>query len=145
VEKNLQGGYWGGGAGSYPYVEYWELDYKETEVIEAIKDLKTEDKSIQPPNQTALTFGRDSSYWYYIDFYYSDTKEIVHTWTRPSRDSFGITLALISFSKLSNPEKFKYINKDFWYVANKIQINKFEENILRRIKRKIWETRKKRS
>jgi hypothetical protein len=167
----------GGFAGSYPFAETWELDYKESEVIEAIIALKIEDKSLQPPNQTDLTFGieaiskqdslniiaykeylktdsgsaeshehddvayTNTSYWYYVDFYYSDTKEIVHTWLRPTDDSVTTTIALISFSELSQPTKFRYINKDFWYFSNRNLVSKFKKNIIDRIKKKIWTRR----
>jgi len=164
-------------AGSYPFAETWELDYKEGEIVEAIKALKTEDKSMQPPNQKDLTFGTEkiskqdslnivaynkqlkkdsgsnrshelddvaytnTSYWYYVDFYYPDTKEIVHTWLRPATDSLSTTIALIGFSKLSSPTKFRYINKDFWYFSNKNQVSKFQKNIIDRIKKEIWAKR----
>jgi hypothetical protein len=173
----------GGFAGSYPFVEYWDLNVTEAELIEIIKELKTEVPSLQPPTQIALTWGRDSGYtkesmwveiygdelkkdstakppkhdqsnsygnaengwtdyWYYIDFYYPDTKEIVHTWTRPDWNKSVTTLALISFSPLNDTTSFKFINRDFWFLANRRQISKFENVILDRIQQKINERRK---
>jgi hypothetical protein len=168
----------GGFAGSYPFVEYWDLPIREDELIEIIKELKTEDSRLQPPNQIKLTHGRDSGYinesmwmeiyreelkkdstakppihsehnsygnlsngwvdyWYFIDLYYSDTNEIVHIWTRPTKDDLNTTLAFISLSYVNDSTDFRLINRDFWYLANKKQIKKFEEIILDRIQKKI--------
>ena len=161
----------GGFAGSFPYVEYWEINATETEIIDAIKELKKEDPSLQPPNQTELTSKRDTGYiwtsdemitykeklkkdsltplpeqnysnyyhdyWLYIDFYYADTKEIVHTWTRPGFDKNITTFALYSFTDIDKPTEDRLINKDFWYLANKIQINKFKKTIVDRLQAKI--------
>jgi hypothetical protein len=161
----------GGFAGSYPYVEYWHINAPETEVIEAIKELKKEDPSLQPPNQTELTSKRDTGYnwntiemieynekllkdsstplpehnygntytdyWLYVDFYYADTKQVVHTWTRPDFDSTITTFAFVSISSFDNPQDSKLVNKDFWYIENKRQINKFKRLIVDRIKAKI--------
>ncbi len=161
----------GGLAGSYPFVERWDIKAPEAEVIEVIKELKKEDPSLQPPNQTELTSKRDTGYnwntiemieykeklskdtstplpehndgntyrdyWLYVDFYYADTKQVVHTWTRPDFDSTITTFAFVSISSLDNPQDSRLINKDFWYVANKRQINKFKQRIVDRIKAKI--------
>ena len=161
----------GGFAGSYPFVEYWDIDAPEAEVIEVIKELKKEDPSLQPPNQTELTSKRDTGYnwstiemieykekllkdsltpipehnygntytdyWLYVDFYYPDTKQVVHTWTRPDFDSTVTTFAFVSISSLDNPQDSKLINKDFWFIANKRQINKFKKLIVDKIKARI--------
>jgi hypothetical protein len=161
----------GGLAGSYPFVEHWDINAPEAEVIEAIKELKKEDPSLQPPNQIELTSKRDTGYdwntiemieykeklsndsltplpehnygntykdyWLYVDFYYADTKQVVHTWTRPDFDSTVTTFAFVSISSLDNPQDSKLINKDFWYITNKRQINKFKRLIFDKIKAKI--------
>lgn len=160
----------GGFAGSYPYVEYWDINATEAEVIDAIKELKNEDHSLQPPNQVELTVKRDTGYiwtsdemieykeklkkdsltplpeqnydnyyhdyWLFIDFYYADTKEVVHTWTRPEFDSNVTTFAFYSLSD-ENRDNERLINKDFWYWANKSQISKFKRTIVDRIQAKI--------
>ncbi len=166
----------GGIAGSYPFVESWKIKAPETEVLEAIKTLKKENQSLQPPNEQKLIEGRyvydwqmpqmvnyenqlknnpslpfpehsDSNstkmYWCYVDFYYSDTKEVVYTWTRPDvTDSSITTLALVGFNKLNDSLDYRLINRDFWFVSNKLQIRKFKQTILRPILDKIEERRK---
>lgn len=161
----------GGFAGSYPFVEHWDVNAPEAEVLEVIKELKQEDPSLQPPNQPELTSKRDTGYnwntiemieykekllkdsltplpehnygntytdyWLYVDFYYADTKQVVHTWTRPDFDSTVTTFAFVSISSLDNPQDSKLINKDFWFIANKRQINKFKKLIVDRIKARI--------
>lgn len=98
-----------------------------------------------------------SDYWLHIDFYYPDTKEIVHTWTRPDFDSTVTTFAFIGISSIkletrqiidgqpvnsNNDHNFKEINRDYGYFANKGQIWKFKNNILNLVKQKIEHRRK---
>ncbi len=98
-----------------------------------------------------------SDYWLHIDFYYPDTKEIVHTWTRPKFDSTGTTFAFVGISSIkletrpligrqpvntNNDNNFKEINRDYGYFANKVQIWKFKNNILNLVKHKIEQRRK---
>ncbi len=171
-----------GFSGSYGFVEYWDFDVKESDLIEIIEDLKKEDYTLQPPVKPRHKLGRGSgfydkdalmeehyqelesdstakppehnernsfgnsengwkNYWYFIDFYYSDTKQIVHTWTRPI-DERTTTFALISFSKINYSDEVKLINRDFWYLANKLEIKKFEKNIVNRIRQKLEQRNK---
>ena len=126
----------GGFAGSYPFVEYWDLPVSEQELVEIIKQIKTKYPELQPPGDTSLVIGR-RSYWFYINFYYRDTEEIVHTWIRPDSDTTMTTLALISFSPIDDPKERKLINRDFWYLANKMEIRKFKRLVVEKIKEKI--------
>ncbi len=167
----------GGFAGSYPFVEYWDLKASESEVIEAIVELKKENPELQPPNQKELfqprevdyDWGTDemkkylelylkdstlqlppmtksntkSEYWLYVNFYYPDTKEIVHTWTRPDFDTTVTTFAFVSLSRLENPTDRRLINRDFWYLANRRQISKFSSTFVDKIQEKIDKRRKR--
>ncbi|HEY0220979.1 MAG TPA: hypothetical protein VGC58_02020 [Candidatus Paceibacterota bacterium] len=161
----------GGFAGSYPFVESWDINAPEEEVLEAIKELKKEYPSLQPPNQKELISKRDTGYnwdtiemikykekrvsdsltalpehndsnsfadyWLYVDFYYADTRQVIHTWTRPNIDNAITTFAFVSISNLDNPQNSKLINRDFWFIANKLQINKFKRLVVDRIKAKV--------
>ena len=168
----------GGFAGSYPFVEYWELQATEAEVINAIVELKKEQPDLQPPDQKEFFRPRkidydwesdamktywllllkdstvqlppmtklntkSSEYWLYIDFYYPDSKEIVHTWTRPSFDSTATTFAFVSLSSMNNSRDRRLINRDFWYIANKREISKFKSTFVDKIQEKIDKRRKK--
>jgi hypothetical protein len=135
----------GGFAGSYPFTESWELKATEAEVLSAIVELKKNYPDLQPPNQKKLYEPRDSnsSYWLYIDFYYADTKEVVHTWIRPAyEDSTVTTFAFISLSELEYPSSYRLINRDFWYVANKYQIHKFRSTLVDRIRENLQKQEK---
>jgi len=165
----------GGFAGSYPFVEYWNIKAIEGEVIDAIKELNKTNLNFQPPNNEFISkrdtgyiwtsdemreylekFKTDSltplpeksydnyyhDYWLYVDLYYPDTKEIVHTWTRPDFDTTLTTFAFVSLSKIDNPKDFRLINRDFWYIANKRQINKFKSAFVDKIQEQIDKKRK---
>jgi hypothetical protein len=169
----------GGIAGSFPFVESWEIEAPEREVLEAIRILKKQIPELQPPSIKMLVGKRDTTYgwksdslfidyvlksetdslaiapidsnkiitdyWLYIDFYYKDTKEIVYTWTRPDvMDSSKTTLALIGFSIENDSTDYRLINRDFWYIPNKLQKNKFKNTILKPIL-DIIKDRKKRN
>jgi len=147
-----------GFAGSYPCVESWDLKVTEQNLIQIIKEIKTEHPELQPPD-TAFT-DEKISYWYHILFYYPDTKEVIDTWTRPQFDTTITTFAFVGMSTYKIPEKpridslriklgldntqatnqesdFKGINRDFRYFENKRQLKKFENKILYLIQQKI--------
>lgn len=121
----------GGFAGSYPFVESWNIAAREEDVIKAINELKDENPSLKPQKDTSFR----SSYWYYVDFYYSDTKQIVHAWTRPGRNEFTTDLAFVSLSSVDKNDDYKLINKDFWYWTNRHEINKFETQIVDKLEK----------
>jgi hypothetical protein len=124
----------GGFAGSYPFVESWNIAAKEEDVIKAIQELKDENPDLKPQNDTSYR----NSYWFYVDFYYPDTKQIVHTWTRPGRNEFTTDLAFISLSNSDKNEEDKLINKDFWYWSNKQEINKFKTQIVKKLEQIVY-------
>lgn len=166
----------GGFAGSYPFVEYWDIQASEEEVIDAIKELNKVNPNFQPPNIVEFISKRDTGYiwtsyemkeyleklkkdsltqlpeknydnyyhdyWLYVDLYYPDTKEIVHTWTRPGNNPSVTTFAFVSLSSLDNPTEYRLINRDFWYIANKRQISKFKRTFVDKIQEQIDKKRK---
>ena len=131
----------GGFAGSYPFAEYWDLKASEREITDAIKELSKINPNFQPPKNIEFISTRDTSndtdYWLYINLYYPDTKEIVHTWTRPDFDTTVTTFAFVSLSKVENPTDYRLINRDFWYIANKKQISKFKRTFVDKIQEQI--------
>jgi hypothetical protein len=130
------------GAGSYPCVESWEFDVPEKDVIDAIVAVKKENPQLQPPNNTELFFEREKNeYWLHVNFYYDNSKELVHTWTRPARDSMHTTFALVGFSKM-NEKKFRKINCDYVLLTNQIEHYKFKKRILNKIIARIEENKK---
>jgi hypothetical protein len=166
----------GGFAGSYPFVEYWDIKANEQEVIDAIKELNITNPNFQPPKNVEFISKRNTGYiwtsdemkeylekvkidsltplpeknysnynhdyWLYVNLYYPDTKEIVHTWTRPGIDKSITTFAFISLSNINNPTDFRLINRDFWYIANKMQISKFKSTFVDKIQEIIEKKRK---
>ncbi len=115
--------------------------WESLEMIEYKEKLKVDSTTPLPEHSDQNS--HNSDYWLYIDFYYPDTREVVQTWTRPDVDSTKTRLALVGFSDLNNPESSRLINRDFWYLANKKQINKFQKTIVDRIQEKL--DRKKKS
>jgi len=166
----------GGFAGSYPFVESWDIQASEREVIDAIKELNKVNPNFQTPNNIEFISKRDTGYiwtsyemqeylkklktdsllplpeknydnyyhdyWLYVNLYYPDTKEIVHTWTRPDFDTSITTFAFVSLSKIDNPTDFRLINRDFWYIANKRQISRFKLTFVDKIQEQIDKKRK---
>ena len=119
----------GGFAGSYPFVESWVLDIPEDELIQIIRELKLKNPELKPPFDSVLT-GERHSYWFFTKFYYPDSKEVVHTWLRPDHDTTKTTLAFYSLTDSDSPNEHRLINRDFWYLANKSEIRKFEKTIV---------------
>ncbi|MGF2413144.1 hypothetical protein [Ferruginibacter sp.] len=124
----------GGFAGSYPFAESWNIAAKEEDVIKAIQELKDKNPNLRPQNDTSFR----SSYWFHVDFNYPDTKQIVHTWTRPGTNEFTTDLAFISLSSSDKNGGDKLINKDFWYWSNKQEINKFKTQIIDKLEQIVY-------
>ena len=89
---------------------------------------------MRPKNDTSFR----SSYWFYVDFNYPDTKQIVHAWTRPGRNEFTTDLAFVSLSSSGKNEEDKLINKDFWYLSNRHEINKFKTQIVDKLEQIVY-------
>ena len=127
----------GGFAGSYPDVETWQLDASESEVVKAIEELRKSDPYFQAPKNEPINCEEKSSYWCHLNFYYPERREIVLAWIRSDYDSTSTTFALVGFDYEGNPSAPRMINKNFWYIANKLEIRKFEDRIVNPIKDKI--------
>lgn len=129
----------GGFAGSYPFAQSWEFKITEDNLIDIIKDIKTDYPELQVPNDTSLTSGK-SSYWHFIDFYDIEKNEIISTWVRESDESIPSTsFALVSYTttKDSMKSERKLINKDYWFLENKNRIKSFEKLIVDKVNMRI--------
>lgn len=128
---------------TYIYQRDTGYDWNSIEMVDFLEKKKIDSLLPLPEHSDQNSY---SDYWCYINFYYADTKEEVYTWTRPDvMDSSITTFALVSFSKLNDSTDYRLINRDFWYVANKIQINKFKKKILQPILDKIEEQKKRKN
>ncbi|MEI6950357.1 hypothetical protein V9K67_24460 [Paraflavisolibacter sp. H34] len=109
------------------------------------EQLKTNPTLKPPPHRPENSFGSAKTsfrdFYLHVYFYYSDTKEVIHAFTRPDSDSINTVFGFYSISDESHNNE-RYINADFWYLANKKQIKKFKKLILNPIKVKIKERKK---
>ncbi len=129
------------------------VNYKrEGETVVEIPDTVTNNKLdssslsyyLKSAKDTTVPVNAYPNYWLDINFYYADTKEIVQAWTRPSDDSNVTVLAFVS---LIDDDLYaiepRLINRDFWYGANRYQIQKFKTKVVDRIQHKIDEIRQR--
>lgn len=116
----------GGLAGSYPFAESWIIPATQSQVVAAIVALKRAQPSLIPPHDASAQY----VYWYYIRFRYPDTGQLVSTWLSPTADSSQTKFAFVSLSEPKDSTSYRLINRDFWYLENKLQIRKFEAQIL---------------
>lgn len=98
----------GGFGGSYPFVETWSFNVPESEVINAIKEIKKNDPTLQPPNQFELTSTRR------IDYDWGNEEMIQYT-EKHMRDS---TVPLPPLSKSNSKEDY-WLYVDFYYKNSK--------------------------
>lgn len=132
-------------SGSYPLAEVYELTISESELIGVIKEVKAENPEVNLPHQvripnkgtTGLLDGR-STYWYSFYFYYPETKEIIHTWTRSTLEG-NSKFAFVAISNGFTLGNWTTANQSFWWWQNKDRKIKFEERILAKINAKIHE------
>lgn len=130
---------------SYPFAEHWEIEATEKEVISAIRELGKTNPGFRSPSTDENISSREGDsegdYWLYIDLYYPDTKELVHSWTRPLTDTTKTTFALVSLEPLDNPSGLRLINRDFWFLPNRRQIRRFESTFVDKIVEQIRKRR----
>lgn len=135
----------GGLAGSYPFAEHWEIEATEQEVISAIRELGRTNPGFRSLDKDENISSREGDgegdYWLYIDLYYPDTRELVHSWTRPLADTTKTTFALVSLVSVDNPNDIRLINRDFWFLPNRKQIRRFESTFVDKILEQIQKRR----
>lgn len=112
------------------------------EMISYLEKLKTD--SLTPlPEKNYQNYYYD--YWLFIHLYYPESKEVVYTWTRPGEFPKVTTFAFICLDRIDNPSQERYINRDFWFIPNQIQIHKFKRTFVDKIKEQIKKNREKTS
>jgi len=131
--------------GSYGHAEWYELNYPEKEVIDAINKLKNSDAELRVPKVTINNVGqvdlkdgkeRSTDYWYNIYFYDKKNNQILFTWTRPS-GSGTTTFAFVSINSGLDLGHWKDVNHDFGFFENREIKRNFEETILERVKKNL--------
>ena len=127
----------GGFAGSYPFVETWEIQASEEQVLAAIRALSKIDPSFQAPGRDVIE-SRDSldmqAYWTHLHLYYTDTQEHVQAWTRAKDGGRVTTVALVS---LRDAAGTRLIHRDYGYWENKKEVRRFESVVVRQIKEQL--------
>jgi len=118
------------GAGSYPYAEYYELNYPEDTVLKAIEKIKEENPNIAGGSSYEDTDTTD--YWHHL--YFSLDHYIILTWTRPSSPT---TTSFAFVSRLGENSTWKDINDDFGYFENRRIKKSFNENIFKKLQAKL--------
>lgn len=122
-------------AGSYPYVESYEIPLSEDILIKAINNFKEKNPEYIVPDSLHFVDHKDTTkwdLWYHVYFYYKDEDQIINTWTRP-RTKNSTTFGFVSVCEDKKKWVWKRINKDFDSDENEEQKKKFEERILKKI------------
>jgi hypothetical protein len=135
-------------AGSYPFAEIYELNASEEVVIRAIDKFKVKHPEYIVPNVTIQNEGsfnlsesegrKDSSYWYFVYFYYPKENQILLTWTRPNNEG-GTSLAFVSINDGLELGHWKEINNDFWFLENRKLKKQFNERIVNEIQSTLYQ------
>jgi hypothetical protein len=122
--------------GSYPYVEEYEVNTKEGNLIKAIENFKRDNPEFNPPEQAGLKDGRinDKALWYDIYFYYPQENQLIHTWTRPALNPQKTTFALVGVNDGLKLGNWKRINHDLSSSEDDSQKEKFTTRILNKVK-----------
>lgn len=129
----------GGFAGSYPFAETWHFSVPEDSLINAVEALKSENSSLNPPEEHSIESER-SSYWYHIQLHDPVKNETIYVWTRPGLNNGTSTLALVSYKPVIDSDiatKRHLINKDFWKLENDQRIESFEDRVVEPLRKKL--------
>ena len=120
-------------AGTYPYVEEYNIPMSESDVINSIKKFKENHPEYIVPDSLGFVEGRKGTgiddHWYNIYFLYPNEKEVIIAWTRPASKN-STTLAFVGIRYKLQFGVFKRINKDFDSNENEDQKKKFKERIV---------------
>lgn len=154
----------GGFAGSYPFVESWDIKATESEVIFAIKELKQEDISLQPPGDTILVQERNTEYdWDSKEMIDFSAKLEVDSLTpfpkktkKNTKDGYWLYINFYypetgeivktwlrpDFDSTITTLAFvglnrKLINRDYCFLDNQKEIKKFKKRIVEKIQNKV--------
>ena len=122
-------------AGSYPFVERYEMPMSEDVTIQAIKNFKKNNPQYAVPDSFQLIDGRDTTrwdLWYHVYFYYPEEKQVLNTWTRPLTNKIT-TFAFAAICVDKEHWIWKDINRDFDSDEDDEQKKKFEERIVKKI------------
>ena len=122
-------------AGSYPFVERYEMPMSEDITIQAIKNFKKNNPQYVVPDSLQLIDGRDTTkrdIWYHFYFYYPEEQQIVYAWTHPLTNKIT-TFAIVSVCIDKEHWVWKDINRDFDSDEDDEQKKKFEERIVKKI------------
>lgn len=128
--------------GSYPYAERYEVNFSEDSVKNAIAEFKQDHPEFIVPEVTVdneffweLEDGtaQDPSLWNSFYFYYKESNQIIFTLTRPIHTQ-KTAIFFVSINEGLKVGDWKRINKDFSREENKKQKDKFENEILNKIK-----------
>ena len=128
----------GGFAGSYTFVEFWNISTGGEKLIEIVKAIKYENPDLKVPNNESNIEYIEDSDRYFVEFYDPKRNEIIFTYVR------GSTLGLIGYAQFQEDKdehnyvlERKLINKDFWKIENEERIREFELMVVKRIEDKI--------
>lgn len=124
--------------GSYPNAETYDIRVSEEKIINSINKFKDVNPKFVPPVSFNLQDGRFNAndHWYDVYFYYPESKEIIHVWTRPG-GSGSTTIGFVGVNQGDRLGNWKDINRDFSSSENSMQKAKFEKLILDPIKQII--------
>lgn len=126
--------------GFYPNAERYELEVKESKLIELITEFKTQNPLLDLPESSLLVDGRRDSTdkWHHFYFYYEEENIIIKTWVRGVVGSANKTIfAFVAINEGLELGNWKNINKDFNSFENRRLKNLFENMIFQKIKGKI--------
>ncbi|UUC46089.1 hypothetical protein [Flavobacterium cerinum] len=121
------------------------MDISEELLITAIKNFKKYHPEFTPPNAvtikgnpSSLKDGRDGTddFWHHLYFYYPDSDQIIYAWSRPINSS-RTAFALVGINQGLELGNWKLINHDLKGEENRHQKEKFEQLIIKGIKKEL--------
>jgi hypothetical protein len=125
--------------GSYGNAEIYEFNYSENQVQEAVRKFKIQHPDMVVPTVTIGNRGsfdlsknegrKDSSWRYFLYFYYPKENQIIFSWTRPVENG-KTRFAFVSVNNGLEIGHWQDINHDFRSAQNKQLKQEFEERIL---------------
>lgn len=118
------------------WVKYYQYDISPSNLIDQIKELKTTNKSLQPPNDTIM-LGDIKAGYIHVKFYDFEKQNFYHTFIRIDTALLNCTeIVFYGASPTPNKEDAKIINRDYDLISKRLTINRFQDLVINRLETK---------
>ncbi len=121
-------------SGAYPFSAIYEIDVKESLLIQKIKEFKEDNPSYNTPEQCGLIDEIDPSYknYFIIYFYYKEENKIAFIWVSSGNKNKS-ELGVVAINNGLDIGNWRRLNSDLDEEETQKELSLFENRILKQL------------